>query len=347
MKKILLGALAVIVVVAGCTAASHLKALQPRHIPASPPLTVPGSVVIRPPAFQRGIAVDAYTSPGHEFSSAAAAVVAYVKSLNANSLSITFPFFISGPGSSQVFATSRTPTPAELGLLISDAQRAGLYVSLRPLLSEGTLGLPSRTLWKPTNAAAWFASYRRFLMPYAQMAQADKVGEFFVGVEFERFGDSPLWNGLDRALAKVFHGQLAYSNNDAKFLTRSTGGRLAFKAVDAYHPINPPFLSGWKAWIRRWLPTGTVLTEVSIAAIDGAWRRPWLHRAQPSQFNPQVQASWFTAACRAAIATGLGGIYFWAIPLSTRFRGPTPAKPGAWAHSAGSAAIARCFGNAK
>ncbi len=52
MKKILLGALAVIVVVAGCTAAAHLKALQPRAIPASPPLTIPETVAIRQPTFQ-------------------------------------------------------------------------------------------------------------------------------------------------------------------------------------------------------------------------------------------------------------------------------------------------------
>ncbi len=140
MKKILLGALAVIVVVAGCAAAAHLKALQPRAIPASPPLTIPETVAIRQPAFQRGIDVDAYTYPRHDFSAAAAAVVAYARSLNANSLSISFPFFMSGRYSSRVFASSRTPTPTELALFIIDAERAGLYVSLRPLLSEANIG---------------------------------------------------------------------------------------------------------------------------------------------------------------------------------------------------------------
>src|SRR6266851_3631901 len=293
MKKILLGALAVIVVVAGCAAAAHLKALQPRAIPASPPLTIPETVAIRQPAFQRGIDVDAYTYPRHDFSAAAAAVVAYARSLNANSLSISIPFFMSGRYSSRVFA-----------------------------------------------------SYRRFLTPYARMAEANKVGEFIVGAEFARFGESPRWNRLDRALAKVFHGQLAYSNNDTRGLSRRSGGRAAVKTIDAYHPIHPPFLRGWKSFDRH-LPAHTVLTEVSIAALDGAWRQPWVHRSQAARFNPLVQARWFTAACHAALATGLNGIYFWALPLSTRFPRPTPATPGAWAHSPGSAAIARCFGNAQ
>lgn len=345
MKKILLGALAVVVVMAGCTAAAHLRALQPRQTPASPPLTIPQAVAIGKPAFQRGIDVDAYTYPGHDFSAAAAAVVAYVKSLNANSLSISFPFFMSGRYSSRVFASPRTPTPTELALFITDAERAGLYVSLRPLLSEANIG-KSRVIWQPAHPAAWFANYRRFLLPYARMAQASKVGEFIVGAEFSRFGDSPRWNGLDRALAQVFHGELAYSNNDTRGLSQSSGGRVAIKTVDAYHPIHPPFLRGWKSFDRR-LPAHTVLTEVSIAAIDGAWRQPWVHRSQGVRVNPLVQARWFGAACHAAMATGMGGIYFWAIPLSTRFRGPTLATPGAWAHSAGSAAIARCFGTAK
>jgi hypothetical protein len=345
MNKILLGALAVAVVVAGCTAASHLRVLQPRPIPASPPLTIPGTVKVHRPAFQRGIDVDAYTYPHHDFSAAAAAVVAYARSLHANSLSISFPFFMSGRNSSRVFASSRTPTPSELALLVSDAEQAGLFVSLRPLLSETNIG-HSRVIWKPAHPAAWFANYQRFLLPYARMAQAKKVGEFIVGAEFSMFGDSPRWNGLDRAVAKVFHGELGYSNNDTRGLSRSSGGRYAVKTVDAYHPIHPPFLRGWKSFDRR-LPTGAVLTEVSIAAIDGAWRRPWVHVSKGARINPLVQARWFTAACRAAMATGLDGIYFWALPLSTRFNSPTLATPGAWAHSAGSAAIARCFGTAK
>ncbi len=342
MRKILYGALAAIAVVSGCTAASHLHALQSERIPASPPLTIPETVAIRPPAFQRGIDVDGYTYRGQDFSAAAAAVVAYVKSLRANSLSISFPFFMSNRRSSRVFANSRTPTPTELGLFIADAERAGLYVSLRPLLNEQQVGR-NRTIWRPVHPSAWFASYRRFLLPYARMAQANKVGMFIVGAEFSKFGNSPLWNGLDRALAKVFHGRLAYSNNGTTHLSRSSGGRFTFKTVDAYPSMNPPFLSGWKFYDRK-LPTGAIVTEVGIAAYDGAWLTPWGHRTQNQRLNPRVQVRWFSAACAAAKAARLRGIYFWALGLSTRFSRTTKATPGAWAHSVGAVAIARCFG---
>jgi hypothetical protein len=344
MRKPLYAALAAVAVIGGCTAVSHLPTLQSQQIPASPPLTIPENVAIRPPAFQRGIDVDAYTYPAQDFSDAAAYVVAYAKKLHANSLSISFPIFMSNRQSSQVFGTSKTPTPTELGLFIADAERAGLYVSLRPLLSEFQIG-GNRTTWIPTNMSAWFASYQRFLLPYARMAQANKVGMFIVGAEFSEFGDSSLWSGLDQALARVFHGRLAYANNGIASLSPSTGGQSAIKTVDAYPAMNRPLVRGWEAFDRK-LPKGTILTEVGISAFKDAWRTPWQHRLAHHQFRPRVQVWWFSAACRAATATGLRGIYFWALPLSFKFSETTGATPGAWAHSVGAVAIARCFGSA-
>jgi len=355
MRKLFYSALVAIVFVGGFTAAAHLHWFQlrpisasstqipasPSHIPASPPLTVPeNAAALHAPAFQRGIDVDAYTYPKLDFSAAAAAVVAYVKQLNANSLSISFPFFMSSRQSSQVFATPKTPTPDQLGLLIADAEHAGLYVSIRPLLSEYQIG-GNRTRWVPADMSAWFASYQQFLLPYARMAEASKVGMFIIGAEFQQFADSPLWNSLARALAKVYHGRLAYSNNGPGQLSQSTGGLYTFKTVDAYPPMNPPFLSGWQAYDRG-LPTGTILTEVGIGAWDGAWRAPWQHRQRNQQFDPQVQAGWFSAACQAAKATRLGGIYFWTLGLLPNLP-PTPLHPGGWAHGVGADAIARCF----
>jgi hypothetical protein len=345
MRKILYGALAAVAVIGGCTAVSHLPALQSQQIPASAALTVPENVAIRPPAFQRGIDVDAYTYPKQDFSAAAAAVVAYVKSLHANSLSISFPFFMSDRRSSEVFASPRTPTPTELGLFIADAERAGLYVSIRPLLSEFQIG-GNRTIFRPVHMAAWFASYRRFLLPYAQMAEANKVGMFIVGAEFSNFGRTPQWNRLDRALARVFHGRLAYSNNGTVHLSGSTGGARALKTVDAYPSMGLPLLRGWEAFDRK-LPRGTILSELGISAFKGAWRTPWQHRLGHHRLRPRVQVWWFHDACQAAEATGLRGIYFWALPLGFKFATTTRTTPGAWAHSVGATAIARCFGRGK
>ena len=94
--------------------------------------------------------------------------------------------------SNTVYATSTTPTPDELAILARDAKAAGLYFSLRPLLYEPSLGKnEARTWWTPPSQAKWFASYQKFVLPYARMAQKTGIQAFFTGAELEAFAASP------------------------------------------------------------------------------------------------------------------------------------------------------------
>jgi hypothetical protein len=63
---------------------------------------------------------------------------------------------------------------------------------------------------------------------------------------------------------------------------------------------------------------------VDIAAVRGAYSTPWRNHWPGARLAPAVQANWFGAACRAAAATHLRGIYFWALDLSPKpVIGPT------------------------
>jgi hypothetical protein len=337
LTKLLLAALAVAVLIAGCTGAAHIRALQPPAVPKSPPVRVP---VVRP-AVQLGIDIDAYTYRGQDIAAAAAQDVAYVTSLHANAVIISFPFFMSGPGSSTVYATSATPSPDQLAMIVEDAEKAGLYVGVRPLLDESSIKpYAARTLWQPADLPAWFTSYSRFLVPYASAAQDEHAQEFFAGAEFSRFGSAPGWARVDAAVSSVFHGTIAYANNWDRPDSRS-GGPGVTDTLDAYRGMQPPLLANWEIYDRT-LPRGTVLTEVGIAAAAGAWAAPWRHAWQTAVLDPGVQAQWFSAACRAALAAHLGGIYFWSIGLGTP-SGPSLTDQGAWARSAGASAISSCF----
>jgi Glycosyl transferase family group 2 len=344
-RKALTAAGCLLVLVAGCTAAAHLKQLQPPAVPESPPIAIPSTP---PPAtpqgtFQRGVDIDAYTYPGQDMIAAAQTDVAYVKLLHANSIMISFPFFMAGPNANSVYTTGATPAPAALASFIRVARQAGLRVSLRPLLDESNLGV-SRVHWVPANAAAWFRSYRHMLIPYAAMAQREHVKTFIVGTEFSWFDKSPHWQSLDAAIARRFHGQLACADNwGAPVKTGLHGGcGTATQTVDAYKPIIGSLSAGWKAFDQS-LPNGTVITEVGIDAVSGAYIRPYQHTwTAAATLDPQVQASWFRAACHAAISTGLGGIYFWSIGLGPP-QPPTIRSQGAWSHSAGGQAIQQCF----
>jgi hypothetical protein len=328
-------------VIGGCVAA-----------PSTPP-PKPVALVYRTvpaPAIQLGIDVDFYTYTGQDVAGEASTDVAYVKSLHANAISISFPFFTPGAGSSVVEATNATPTPAELAIIASAAERAGLYVSLRPLLDQSSSSIgTSRTTWKPVDPAAWFASYRKFLLPYAAMAQRARIPEFIDGAEFTAFGGSQYWNGLVTSLHAVYQGTLVYANNWGIALA-GNGGAGVREAVDSYHPLTVPagaslarVTAGWRAYDRT-LPAGTVQTEVGIAAVRGAYAVPYQNHWRGAPLMPVIQARWFTAACDAAASERLGGVYFWSLGLGQPLHTPpTTATPTSWVDSPGASAISSCF----
>jgi hypothetical protein len=350
--KVLTGTLILGLAVPGVAAAGQLGAAQaalaaPAHARSADARSQPA---IRRPRIQLGAGIDLYTYPGQNFTQASTAEVAYLKALHANSVTVSFPFFMHGRNATTVFARRSTPTPAQLAIFGRAAGRAGIYVALRPLLSNQSIGV-ARNTWRPKNLRAWFSSYQKFLMPYAAMAQRVGIPRLYVGAEFQEFGTSSRWTSLDKALRRKFKGALAYANNGRQ-LHRGTGGRGVQVSADSYPdmprmPANATvarLTKAWEAWDRS-MPRGTVLSEVGIAAVRGAYRKPWFDKWPHPHMDPTVQARWFTAACRAAAATHMGGIYFWAIGFGAAelTASPDAQHQGAWEKSPAQKAVASCY----
>jgi hypothetical protein len=345
-RTLLAAGAALIALVGGCSAAARLKALQPPPLVSGTALQLP---MVSPPALQLGVDIAADAAPGVNVAAAAKADVAYLHRLHANAVSLTIPFFMHGPGADTVHPFRSTPTPAQVDVLAAAALRDGLYVSLRPLLKEQGLG-EARIRWRPRDPARWFASYRRFLLPYAKMAQRAGIPELIVGSDFSAFMGSPRWDGLDAALRRSYHGTLTFANWWDRRRFSGDGGHEVREAVDAYPPTGVHFYAGWRAYDRT-LPPTTVETGVGIAAAPGAYLEPWRDRWPLTRPDRSVQARWFSAACRAAAASHLGGIYFSPVDLnqgrhpSTHDEKRASARPDqlAWVTRPGTRAIAACF----
>ncbi len=344
----MLRALQVLVAVAVVASAVGGCVAAPTTPPPKPTVLI--YRLVPAPSVQLGIDIDFYTYPGQDVAAAARSDVAYAKSLHANALSVSFPFFTPGAGSSTVEGTNATPSPEDLAIVASTAERAGLYVSIRPLLDQSSSSIgTSRTTWKPADPAAWFANYQKFLLPYAAMAQRDRIPEFIDGAEFTAFGGSVLWNGLVTSLRGVYHGTLLYANNWGIPLT-GNGGAGVREGVDSYHPLRVApdaslarLTAGWRAYDRR-LPAGTVETEIGIAAVRGAYTVPYQNSWKGARLTPNIQTRWFTAACDAAASEQLGGIYFWSVGLGQALNSPpTQATPTSWVDGPGAGAISSCF----
>jgi hypothetical protein len=293
---------------------------------------------------QLGIDVDVYTYRGQNITAGAKAAVQYVRSLHANAISITFPFFMHGPHASSVSTRASTPTPREIEVIARIAEARGLYVAFRPLLDETSINHEFRGNIQPRNLRHWFASYRRFLLPYAKAAQRARVQEFVVGTELSSLYKSRLWSPLDAGVRRLYYGTLAFDSNWYGVSSlQGAGGRGLTEGVDAYPAIPSHIDEGWKLYDHR-LPRGTVEMEVGIAAVRGANTAPYKHNWPGKPIDGAVQAAWFTAACQAATQAHLGGIYFWSIGLGPTFPGPTPTYPLNWGDgSPGGKAIAACF----
>ena len=104
--RLIVATLGVTILLAACSAASTV----------SPRLRVPASVPvpkILEPRRQLGIDIDFYAYPGIHVAELAQQDVAYIKSLNANAVSVSFPFFSNRPGTT-IKVTNRTPSTSQL-----------------------------------------------------------------------------------------------------------------------------------------------------------------------------------------------------------------------------------------
>jgi hypothetical protein len=316
--------------------------------PATPVQTtsVPTPHAVVAPTLKLGIDIDFYATPGTKITATARQDIAYIKHLQANAVSISFPYY-TNPSGTVVHALPSTPSMAQLTTLVGVAEQAGLAVTLRPLLNETGLEGVTRPHWRPASLTSWFTAYKRFLLAYARLAQADHVTTFVIGTEFTRFNRVPLWDALAAAIRTVYRGQVAYDNNWGTPRNHAPG---ITQTLDAYRPVQLPtsaplgaLETAWTAWTRT-LPRSLVLSEVGVDPQPGVYNHPWLWNVPGQPIIPEIQAKWFAAACHAVAKAHLGGIYFWPLYFGQRLTTPLGVKaPTAFAGTTGAAAIARCF----
>lgn len=260
-----------------------------------------------------------------------------IKSLDANSVAIAFPFYTTSLTANSVFTANecggpdpdpglnpQSPTPARLAVLVRTAQTHGLHVLLRPELNEVDLRPKWRGVIAPTNTAAWFTSYQSMLKPYLQMAQTDKVTRVDISVELSSMAGAKQWPSAITADQKLYTGQLVF---DGEWVGPGSGSvglaphaHTAW-AVDTYPKLSKAtpsssvsyLLSGWNALLAAQkypvADSSATIDEVGIPAQDGAYANPSTFSG--GTFDPKIQAYWFDAACGFMKAHKLAGIYFW------------------------------------
>jgi Glycoside Hydrolase Family 113 len=255
-------------------------------------------------------------------------VVDYLITIDANSVALAFPFFTAGPTASSVFATSATPSARRVGVALDEFSRRGLRATLKPLLDEKALLAVSRRSWRgsiqPANRDAWFATYRKLLVPYLHVAQRSRARTFVIGTELSSLESDPRWGALAGQAKGIFRADIAYSVNWDSYVSRPNRMPVDEVGVDAYFPLEVDddaptsvLVAGWNRWLDRRavgpLPDLS-FSEVGAPAEDGAYRHPaaW-GSTRGHALNLAVQARWFTAACQVARQRKMAGLYWWKV----------------------------------
>ena len=252
----------------------------------------------------------------------------YVVRLGANSIAINFFFFTDGEYPTHVYGVrGTTPSPAIMAMVVRNAREHGLRVLLRPLLNEKNIQIISgdwRGSIEPQSVSSWFHSYYRFLEPYFIAAQVSGANAFNIGAELDSLApDEPDWTALKAAAAKLFKGQLVYAVNYGRWQENPPYEPVPDAAVDAYPLLGLPdgatvaeLTAAWVSWLHNEpepVLRRTVLQEVGIAAVSGAYAKPALAFPSGTPLDVAIQRKWFASACAAAKETHMAGIYFYAV----------------------------------
>jgi hypothetical protein len=286
-------------------------------------------------------------------------VVDYVVGLNANAICVSFPFFTDTIRSSSVHGGKGTPSPERLEILLDEASRVGLRITLRPTLDERLLVAANPLDWrgtiKPASGDAWFVSYRDFITPYLAIAEKRGVATVVIGTELSSLEGDQRWQSLVAYIQTVFTGETGYAFNWDVFVHTSVRMPVDRVGVDAYPelPLDDDasvanLAIAWDRWLNQRgagpLPQVT-LYEVGAAAQRGIYRHPANPHINGTPVMQELQQRWFAAACQTARRRSLAGLYWWRVDFH---KDPATADPLRDPHEsfigrAGEEAVRDCF----
>ncbi|WP_214407139.1 glycoside hydrolase family 113 [Pseudonocardia lacus] len=286
--------------------------------------------------------VDSPADPDDVVRQKARRVLDHVVGMEANAVSVSFPFFTDAIDADEVHADERTPGPRRLAIVVEEARALGLRTTVRPLLDEANLierdNLDWRGRLQPADRDAWYASYQAFLDPYLSMAEKSGVDTVVVGAELNSLQDDPRWGPLIDHVRSVYSGEVGYAANWDAYAEAVDGVPADAVGIDAYPQLDvdpaasvPEMTAAWRAWLDDTAPPrpGLLFYEVGAAAETRTLDNPAVPHTEGAALDQGVQRRWLAAACQVARDRQLAGLYLWKIEFDVD---PSRADPVADLH---------------
>lgn len=281
-------------------------------------------------AFQKGVAFTGYSRYSYVGEGPRQAL-RDIAAVNAEWISLLITAYQDTVASTEIDRFGEgTPTDASAADIIAYAHELGLKVMLKPHIDiltgnhwRGEIG-PS---FDEAQWAAWFDSYRAFILHYAELARETGADLFSVGCELDAtVHRSAEWRAIIAAVREIYPGPLIYADDQAETHPGAVTwwDALDFIGMDAYPTLSPdprPTISslcfGWEGYLEklrvlseRWAKP-LVITEIGYRSVEGGAQNPWDWQRQGA-VDLVTQRKCYEAALRmVAGRTWLAGMYWW------------------------------------
>jgi Ca2+-binding RTX toxin-like protein len=171
--------------------------------------------------------------------SSALSAMQAIKATNANAISLAPRIFTTSKTSNDIIADpNKTESDANILQAAANAHALGLSVTLKPMLS-GLDGSNANAL-TPSDAAAFFASYKAEMVHLATVAQQAGADIFSIGNELSKLSGTQYqgyWSDLIDSVRSVFHGHLTYSAATDEAINVSFWDKVDVIGINAYPPL--------------------------------------------------------------------------------------------------------------
>ncbi|WP_041497525.1 glycoside hydrolase family 113 [Nonlabens marinus] len=181
----------------------------------------------------------------------------------------------------------------------------GLRVMLKPQIwigrgvYTGTIEMPDESRWDTLAA-----TYERFIMDHAQVAEQTNTEIFCIGTELESFVTArpEYWNDLVKKIRSVYKGKLTYAGNWDSYKHVPFWDQMDYIGIDAYFPVSDQKTpdvatakAGWSSWmdelssLSRKHNKKILFAEYGYTSADYAGKEPWKSADETQESNEQAQ----------------------------------------------------------
>jgi len=315
---------------------------RPGAVPKFPPLVLAAALLVAgacsrtpdrviPGEFQAGLAFTGYAADAYDGTGARLSLDR-IRRTDATWISLLVTGYQETIHTTAIgFSGPATPPDDSLKRIIQYAHGLGLKVMLKPHVDlandpahyRGEIG-PDFTA---ADWAAWFASYRPFILHYAELAAWTRCELFCVGCELgTTAGHEAEWRSIITAVRKIYPGPLTYADNLVETDPDAVGwwDAVDFIGQDCYptltsiaSPSVDDLLAGWgpfrarlEALASKW-NRPLILTEIGCRSVAGGAQNPWDWQRQGA-VDLEVQRNFYEAAFRALEGRAfVQGVYWW------------------------------------